>query len=480
MESKLSKIAQKTIDEAIEAKKKPAFDLEKFCFDKQLEFIRDPSPFKLAVCSRRAGKTVACAAHLIETAILNEDVVCLYITLSRKNAKKLIWKELKRINKAFSLGIHFDNTELSATFQNGSVIYVSGAKDESEIEKFRGLPIKLCYIDECQSFRPYLKDLIDEIIAPALMDYAGTLCLIGTPGPVPNGYFYECSEKLKSWSKHYWTFWDNPYIPLKSKKTHREVFERELKRREIDANHPSIQREWFGKWILDVESLLIRYNPEVNHYDQLPTGHNWIHITGIDLGLIECDALGTIAWAETTDEIYLVEEEVTPDQDITDLANQIKANMTKYSPVKLPTDEGALGKKIAEEIRRRFHIPLTPADKKRRLESVKFLNDYLRRGKFKAKKDSRFAQDSYLVEIDTEKSTPTRIVEKKGFHSDIIPAVLYAFKESPAFTYQAPTPKPKYGSKEWAEAQVSEMEQAALEHFQALEESAQGFGEWPS
>ena len=136
-------------------------------------------------------------------------------------------------------------------------------------------------------------------------------------------------------------------------------------------------------------------------------------------------------------------------------------------------DEGALGKKIAEEIRRRKHIPVQPADKMRKVENVAFLNDYLRQGKFKAKRDSHFAKDSELLQIDYDKTTPDRLVVKKGFHSDIIDAVLYAFKESPAFTYQKPKDKPKPGTKEWYDQQIDDMERSAIEHFERLEESKQ-------
>ena len=104
------------------------------------------------------------------------------------------------------------------------------------------------------------------------------------------------------------------------------------------------------------------------------------------------------------------------------------------------------------------------------MENIALLNDWLRLGRFKAKKNSRFAEDSYKVQIDWDKTTPDKIHVKDSFHSDIIDAVLYAFRESPAYTYTKPVPRPKYGSPEWAEAQVSEMEQKAIEHFEALEE----------
>lgn len=450
--------------EAIAKIPKP-FLLRDFLFDKQLAFVLDPSPFKTAVCSRRAGKTVSCAAHLVDTAINNTEIICLYITLSRNNAKKIVWKELQKINRDYSLGGKEDATELSITFPNGSIIYLSGAKDTSQIEKFRGLPIKLCYIDECQSFKEYIQDLIDDIISPALMDYAGTLCLIGTPRAIPSGYFYKCSVQMATWAKHAWTFFDNPFIAQKSGTTHRALLDRELQRRGVKIDDPSIQREFFGKWVLDLDSLLLKYDEVKNDYDDLPRGE-WNYIMGIDLGFNDADAIAVIAWSENTPVTYLVEEDVMPKQGLTELVERIAALQAKYHTSKMMIDEGGLGKKIAEEIRRRHLIPVQPADKARKFENVAFLNDALRSGRFKAKKNSRFAQDSYLVEIDREKSTPERLKVKDSFHSDIIDAVLYGFKESPAFSYQAPIAKPKEGTTEWAKAEEEDMFQQNLERAQ--------------
>ena len=451
------------------------FKLSTFLFDKQLKFVEDPRPFKVAVCSRRAGKTVACAAHLIDIAINNPDAVCLYITLSRNNAKKLIWRELQKIVKRHMLVVTEDATELSMSFENGAIIYCSGAKDASEIEKFRGLAIKIVYVDECQSFRPYIQELIDDVLSPALMDYAGTLCLIGTPGPIPAGYFAEVSGEVpdkiamaESWSKHGWTYFDNPFITQKSGKTHQELLDRELRRRGVDVLDPSIQREWYGKWVLDSNSLWIRYKSSINHFQELPSiyPHKWNHIMGIDLGYEDADAIAVLAWCEQDKSTYLVDEKIVTKQGITELVEQIQELNKKYDCSKMVIDEGGLGKKLAEEMRRRHHIPVQAADKARKQENVEFLNDHLRTGKFKAKSGSRFAQDSMLVEIDRDKSTPDKIRISDKYHSDIIDAVLYAFKESPAYTYQEPPKLPAKGSKEWADLQQRDLWDAAVEHYQ--------------
>lgn len=446
-------------------------NLEDFCFKEQFAFIEDPAKFKVSVCSRRAGKTVACAAHLIQHALKYPGRVGLYITLSRLNAKRIIWGELLALTRRFGLDVHINETELSLRFGNGSIIYLSGAKDKSEIEKFRGLAISLCYIDEAQSFRSYIKELIDDVIGPALMDYAGTLCLIGTPGPVPAGYFYECSHSDSSWSKHGWTFWQNPHIERKSGESHQTILDRELKRRGLSASDPSVQREWFGKWVLDSDSLLLHYKETLNDYESLPAG-KFVYLLGVDIGFNDADALAVLAWNESSPNIYLVEELVQNKQGLTELVQQVEAMQKKYDIAKIVMDEGGLGKKLAEEMRRRHHIPVQPADKVRKMENIAFLNDALRTGRFKAKKKSRFAQDSFILEIDRDKTTPDRIKVKDTYHSDIIDAVLYAFKESPAFAWTPEPPKHKYGTLEWANAEQEGFFSKAQEYFEEQLENA--------
>lgn len=456
--------------------KRDAFNLRTYLFDKQYAFVTDPAPFKTAVCSRRSGKTIACAADLIHHALTFDDTPQLYVTLARTSAEKIIWAELLKINERFKLGAKPNYSDLYLRFKNNSIIYVTGAKDKTEVDKFRGMPVKKVYIDEGQSFKnEIIEYLIDEVLGAALIDYAGTISLIGTPGPVPGGYFHDCAVASGEWSHHSWTYFDNPWIPRKSGKSHQEGLDRELKRRGVSTDDPSIQREWFGRWVLDLNSLLINYDSNKNHYETLPNA-KWNYIMGIDLGFNDADALAVLAWSEADPCTYLVEELVANKQGMTELVAQIESLRNKYDISKLVIDEGGLGKKIAEEIRRRHSIPVQPADKARKMENVSFLNDALRTSRLKAKKTSRFAQDSYLLEIDRDRSTPDRIKVKDSFHSDVIDAVLYAFKESPAFTYQAPKIVHPYKSQAWADQEVTRMEQEAEDHFERLEQAEKGFG----
>lgn len=452
------------------------FRLEDYLFKEQLTFVQDSSPFKIAVTTRRAGKTTACALDLLHTALNHPDTSCLYITLTRVEAKRLVWREMKRANAKFNLGVEFNESDLCAVMPNGSMIYCTGASDRSQIEKQRGKAFLKVYIDECQSFPAYIEDLIDDVIGPALLDYAGSLILIGTPGAIPTGYFYKCYQSIE-WSHHFWTFFDNHKYPSLKTHTHQQLLDRELKRRGVTVDHPSIKREWFGKWEVDTDSLVYHYDKSINGYESLPDFAPWNYILGVDLGFNDADALSVLAWSAKSPATYLVHEEVTRKQTISGLVAQIEKIRATYEISKIVVDTGGLGKKIAEELSRRYAIPVQAAEKVRKVEYIELMNDALRSGRLKAKGNTQFASDCMKVEWDLDKSTPDRKVISKRFHSDICESVLYAWRESYSYTYSAEPIKPVAGTAAWYDAEAEKIwedaEQKALE--QAEIEKLYGF-----
>lgn len=407
------------------------------------------------------------AAYLIDTAIKKNRCVALYLTLSKSNAKKLIWPELKLINDTFHLGAEVNEGDLSMKFGD-SFVYASGAATKSDIERFRGLPLGLCIIDEVQSFPRFIRELIDDVVSKRLFDFNGTLALTGTPGPVPGGYFFDACNN-PAYAHFYWTMFDNPWIEKKSGKKALQLLQEELDRKGITIDDPTIQREVFGRWVLDTKKLVIEYNESKNHYDALPRG-TLKYIIGIDIGFEDADAIAVLGFSDSSPTTYLVDELITPKQGLTELCEQVERLRKQYDAHKLMIDQGGLGLKLAEEMRRRFKIPVVGADKKRKFETIEMLNDCLRTSRFMAKKDSRFVSDTMLMEWDFDKTTPEKKVVSDRFHSDIIDAVLYGFKESPAYAWEPPVIKPVKGTPEWAKEEEEEMFEQALEHAKQMEQ----------
>jgi hypothetical protein len=469
-------LTAKQIEQALSTPRaKRHFKLGDVSFPKQLEFCRDRSRQQTAVCTRRAGKTYGCGLKLLLTAMEVPGATALYITLSRLNAKRIMWETLKELNAVLDLGGKVGEADLAISFDNGSRIYLSGAADASEVDKFRGLELSVVVVDEAQSFPSYLQKLVDEVLAPALMDRAGSVALVGTPGPVPLGYFHDCVVN-PNWSHHAWSAKENAFIEKKAGKPFEALLQEELQRRGVAVDDPVIQREWFARWVLDTNALVFKYDSARNNFETLPELNDYV--IGVDLGFDDADAIAVLGWGPGTPDLFLVEEWVAPKQSISALAAAVKERWEKYKPHTVVADFGGLGKKIADEVTSRTQVPLEAAEKERKLEHIELLNDSMRTGHFFAPKSSRFAQDCHLVEWD--RSNPEKPKISDRFHSDICDAVLYAYRQAQHWLWEAPKKKaPAVNSPEWLEAErraLEEQFEAQLEQNKANQRGEFGGG----
>jgi hypothetical protein len=434
-------------------------------FVKQNAFVNSKNRFIAAQCSRRAGKSSGLALRFFKTMERYPKSTCIYLSLTFDSAKSIMWPVLQELNEKFEIGCTFLEGKMVMTHPNGSRLRLYGADQRNFIKRLKGQKAPAIAVDEAQDFGSHLQSLIDDILTPMMVDYRDSwLALTGTPGPVPRGYFFETTSKNKyGYEVHKWTLMDNPYLISP------EMFINSLiEKNQWEANNPTLLREWRNLWILDVEGLWIKYDEKVNDFEELPKEiRQWNYICGVDLGFYDADAICVLAWSEESPNIYLVEEIITPRQGLTPLVKQIQSVIERYDPHKIMIDSGGHGCiKMAEEMRIQFRIPVEPAIKKEKQQTVEFLNDTLRLGKFKAHKDSRFVQDSYLVEIDWEKSTPDKIVLKNTFHSDVIDAVIYAYRVSPFYNFEEKEKKPKPGTKEYDDEKARELFE---HHVQQLE-----------
>ncbi len=462
-----------------QAEKAGAFDLSKVLFGPQLAFATDPSDFVTGLCSRRAGKSVGAAAKLLKGNIDKPQAPSLYFTLTRGSAKRIIWPTLLRLNAKYDLGYEANESELVLKKQGEGRIYLTGADTRGEIEKWRGVAWGTVVGDEAQALPPFLKDAVEEVLEPSFMDHHGTLTLIGTPSPVPTGYFHECctgSDEERAWSPHRWTCFENPHLP-----DPKAYLAKVLKRRGVAADHPSILREFFGKWALDTEALVFKYDAARNGFTSLPSiKGSWGYVIGVDFGHSDADAVALLAYNEFSEATWLVEEWTLRKAGISpvmDKVMELRQKVGEDNVSAIVCDPAGMGTKIITEFQQRFRVPAKAADKAQKIGYIELLNDALRSGRFFARTDGLFAHDAMLVEWDKDKSTSDRRVVSDKFHSDICDAALYAFRESLAWiSEKPPAPPPPRGTPEWAAQEAQQMEQSALEELEARQQ-AEGWGE---
>jgi hypothetical protein len=447
----------------------PALDLRIMLHAKQYALATDTKRFRVARCSRRAGKTGAVPPMLLDSAIRKPGSVSLYVTKTAKRAKQLMWRHLLRMNSQYALGGVANGQDLSITLPNSSAVFLAGANTRDKIEDRRGDPFGCVVLDEAQTLPSYIEELVNDVLAPGLRDYQGSCILIGTPPPVPAGYFDAVCNNPE-WSFHHFTCWDNPYFIAKLAAegvTLEQDLAAELKRRGVTVEDPSIRREWFGEVAVDLNSLVFRYDAAKNDLPgTLPAMAG--KVLGIDIGYEDADAFSVLGWPARERELYLVEEIISPKQTLTPLMNRVAALIAKHRPVGVVMDEGGLGKKIAETLTQEFGLPVEAADKQRKFEFIEMLNDMMRTAHFFASRHSRFAQDCALIEWDKDKSTPDRRVISDRYHSDACDSVLYAYRRALHWLPKAPEVRdlPAPGSAEWLALQA---ESVAKEQRQRLD-----------
>lgn len=396
-----------------------------------------------------------------------EGSVALYLTDTRLHAKRILWGVLKRLNRVQELGGVPNEAELAIALPNGSHIYLGGIHHKDEIEKWRGLPLSVVVIDEAQKTTVYLEELVNDVLGPALMDFDGQIVMAGTPAPVPAGYFYDCVQN-PAWEHHEWTAFDNPWLPRKSGKPVLTLLEEECASRGVTVDDPSIQREWFGRWVYDPNSLVFRYEAQRNHYDVLPSlpAGDWECVIAGDIGWDDADALCVLRWNTTRPDLYLAEESILSKQTITQLGERLTQMVNAHNPLGVVLDFGGLGKKIAQELTQRWGLNVQAAEKERKLEHIELLNDALRTGVFHASKASRFAADCMLVEWD--KTNPEKPKISDRYHSDICDAVLYGYRRAKQWlSVPEPPPPLRPGSEAWLEKRAAQVQRDVEAQMQA-------------
>ena len=426
----------------------------KDCFDKQVAFISDPAKLKTALCSRRAGKTHSAAVYLLKQALENPESESAYIALTRINAKRVMWPKLKQLDRKYSMNINFNNSELTAYLPNGSVIYLTAANDQADVDKLRGSAFVLIVIDECASFGPHMDELVEEVLEPTLIDHDGTMCLIGTPNAACAGIFHRVTTvEDGDYSNHHWTIRDNPHVPHAD-----EWLERRMRRRGWDNDHPVYLREWCGRWIRSADSLVYKFDEAVNLYDSLPTiDYDFEYILGVDLGFNDASAFTVCAFNRYLPTLYLVYEMKEVGMIPAVIAKKIQQLMDEYKFIRIVMDTGGLGKSIAEEFRIRYNLPVFAATKHDKFSYIELLNSDLRSGFVKVPPNSLLAGEWGLLQWQEDRKS-----EDKRFENHLSDAFLYAWRESKHYCSEELPFNPTYGTQEywkkyWDEWEVREI-----------------------
>jgi len=451
-------------------------------FPAQSTFILDPARLKLVLSTRRSGKSYGAGLYLYKEAFESPAVSCLYLALTRDSAKKIMWKDiLKPINRKFSLGARFNETELTATLPNESVIYLLGVDStEEEKKKLLGQKYKLVIIDEAASFSVDLQELVYGVLKPSVADYRGTICLIGTPGNLKRGLFFDLTTGQDpgvagTWSRqgfsgHRWSALDNPYM---TNQWQEEIAELKAVNPRIEDT-PLFQQHYLGRWVVDDSKLVYRYATGRNDLAGCLPAYaqgQWHYVLGIDLGYNDPTAFVVCAWHDHDPILYIVEAKQQAGLDVTAVAQRVRALQARFEFDAMVVDNA--NKQAVEELRRRHSLPLLPADKTGKADFIEIMNGEFLQGRIKLGPDARELAEQYGTLVWNERSE--RREEHPGCRNDLADAANYSWKRCYQYLSERPAARPVPGTPEYAAQEEDEMLNAALTQYRL--EHPEDFGD---
>lgn len=421
---------------------------------------------------RQTGKSTAVLLIVLIRCLEKAAADWVIVGLTRPSIKGIYWIPLKRLNKDFELGFTWHNQELTATLPNGSRIRFVGADNVGEIEKLRGGRYDGVVIDECKSFPAHLfRELVHDIIEPALMAKVGQLFIIGTPGDELGGPFYEAtadepvvyrddrgepthqSYRLYGtecslpyiWSCHKWTMRDNTTVFETKNGVPYTMWDQALaikKRNLWDDNNPTWLREYMGRWVPNDNKRVYRYVPSRHDYTPLAdtrfglpeAKHGYRTVIGVDFGTRDGTAIVVWAWNEFNRELWEVYSEVRRRSKgdrlvLREIAEWYKEVEAEYGPFDgWPADPAGLATMVMDTLADDYEVFLEPAEKKEKLDHIELFNNDLDAGLVRIRRGSALSEELLAGRWNAARAEKGKREEDPAIPNDCTDAGLYAFR----------------------------------------------------
>lgn len=449
------------------AKRVDSVSILEGAFPQQKAFIEDQTKLKALFCTRRAAKSFTAGLYMVYEALQNPGCNCLFIGLTRESAKNIVWKDiLKILNKRFNLNARLNQTELSMTLANGSVIRVTGVDaDQDEMNKLLGGKYRLVCIDEASMYTIDVRNLVYGVLKPAMTDpnasgERGTICMMGTSSNFTRGLFFDITTaKEPGWSLHTWTAHDNPHVS----KQWQEELDDIRGNRPLYMETPQYKQWYLNQWVVDEEKLVYRFNADRNLYKALPVtsknpskvNEGWTYVLGVDIGWEDDNAFVLMGYHINSTILYVIkthtQNKLTFDQVV--LRIQEFMGHPIYAPHKVIID-GA-NKQGVESMRQRSSIPFEYADKKGKVDFIELLNSDLVQGKIKFSPETTDLTNEMMSLVWQTDGDKIKIPKKEhpALPNHRCDALLYGWRMGFHFQFSEPEKVAIVGSKQWYEEQ---------------------------
>lgn len=427
------------------------------------------------LCGRQAGKTYLIALWLLVGALIVGGSVNVYLALTKESAKRAIWPELLIVGAA--LGIDPSCFKLHGgvvTLPNGSTVLVMGTDDKATIESWRGGKLYRVAVDEMGSQSPeWVEYFVTQIVWWCILRWDGAVALLGTPGLVADGYWWEQSRPDAKHDVHRWNVLVNPGIPHAA-----EFIAETLVTNGWTEETPAYRREVLGEWTQDNAARVYPYDDERNGLDALPLDADgwrvpegsWSFTVAANLAMPD-----RLAWVVLASNVALpgavvVEAEaqlLDPDA----AAQLLRSRLNAYPDASCIVDTGDLGAAHVESLRRRWGIAAAAAESDARKSAIRDMRGAVLSGAVRVLRGpcTRALRDAWNV-LGWHPKKPTLHNPAQVEQDQVASAGAFGWRRVPVHT---PNPRAHVpASQAWNER----MKQRLLERAAASQRGAYGLG----
>ena len=245
---------------------------------------------------------------------------------------------------------------------------------------------------------------------------------------------------------------DNPSLDLES-------YEESLK--ELGAAKYE-QLRW-GRWVRDGEGMVYADFSSANVLTARP---DWIvpgkvsALLAQDYGVTNATSFNVLVWRENDPAVYVVRSWKETGLSPSENAEKVGALNAEWKFEAMVGDVGGLGKAFAAEARKRFTLPIEPAEKQNKRGYIELFNGDLKRRRI------LFVEDGCGEAIHELKTLPwaeNRLEEAAGFANHCTDGILYGWRRVSNYHEQEKAKRPAQGSPEALQAMADDLEARAVE-----------------
>ena len=150
----------------------------------QRRFFEQKSKRKYAHLGRRAGKSFLALAWLIDGGLAKPGGMSVYVSQSKLGARATLDPSISYFQRKWpQLALELREIDGQFMLEIGlcrHLIWLSGAKNADELNKFRGRCFSRVAIDEAPDHSAYLGYMVNDVFEPCLIHHDGELGLFST------------------------------------------------------------------------------------------------------------------------------------------------------------------------------------------------------------------------------------------------------------------------------------------------------------